>query len=175
MSCSSRRGTTLVEVLVGLGLGAMILGMALALWTTTARLGTKTDGVADDVSQAAALFSALATDLRACRASSLVVTDDGTALAMELGEAAGGGTVKFQLEEGRVVRRTNEDSQRTYPLTEGSTWDLVLVSTASAAMPGYLLVSIEVGGADQGRGLLFEAAAPLPAEGEAFPAWNPRP
>jgi hypothetical protein len=165
----------MVEVLVGLALGAMVLGMASAFWITTVHLGKRTDGVSDDVSQAAALYSALASDLRRCQPSSLVVQAEGTALALELSAAAGGGPVEFRLEGNQVVRSTAGDPERRYPLAEGSSWDLVLVTTASAAMPGYLLVSIEVDGDAPGRGLLFEAAAPLPEEGENFPAWNARP
>jgi hypothetical protein len=167
-----RRGTSLVEVVLGLGLSTLVLGIALAIWTTTVRLGSKTDGVADDVTRAAALYSALAADVHRAQASTVAVSPDGLELTFDRSDAADGGPVRYRLEPGQVRREADQEPDRLYPLSASSDWDLQLVRTSSATMPGYLLVTIVVGGDDPGRGLVFEAATPLAEEGGDFPEWN---
>lgn len=171
----TRTGTTLVETAVGLGLGLLVLGIAMVLWTTAARLGSRTDDVADDVTQAAALYMAVCKDVGRAHPGTLALDGDGAGLQLVVATDSGGAEVYYRLEGGEVVRTASGHAPRSYPLPTGSSWRLELVPTFHAAMPGYLFVAIETGAPAPWRGIVFEAATAIPGEGDSFDAWNPRP
>lgn len=168
-----RAGFTLVELVLALGIGSLILGVAVGFFVACSSMSKKTWNTSSRVEGVATLSLQILRDIRASDPTTLRLGKGGwNRLALELRPEHGGGFVEYWVEVGGVQRWKDDELDGVYPLGPGG--DLViheLWSAQSHLDTGFLIFSIVSRG--EGGEERTDLPVPLPSNGRGYWAWNP--
>ncbi len=174
-----RRGSTLLELMVALGLAGAIVGAAFLLLATSGRAERRVDRRVDAVESAASCFRRIQDDLD--RASSAAGGNAVSAGWDEYGSwlwvPSGSGGILFRADSdfGVLWRYGADGSVRSFDLGDGGTawFDVASHRAAGAALVRFRIEARQRGASD-GAPLVLEGAVPMPvAQSRAvFPWWN---